>query len=252
LKKTSIKDVTVITDISTGFIKALVCVENCDSNDLECELGISVYHASGGEPVIEPFSMDIRSREESTETFELLTAIYFPKLWTPAEPFLYRVEIDLKADNLGISEISDRMEIRTAFREFTRDEEGIFQLNGRKYLVNPMKGISRSGDDLTRDRLVSAKEEGFNMILCESSGVSVELLEMCDDIGMLARIDCGWAFDDMITNLRNHPSIVAWNLSMEKCGDEVIHAMRKLDVARLVILNENTFSNPYMNRWQNV
>jgi beta-galactosidase/beta-glucuronidase len=194
--------------------------------------------------------MDCISTSGSTEPFELLTAIYFPKLWSPSDPFLYRIGITMTAaDKNGT--IQDSLDVMSAFREFRIGDNGEYRLNGRHIEL-----VTTEIDAL--HEIMTARENGYNSVRIASSLIDAESLRFCDETGILAHLSCdftkdpsGTALNDMILACRNHPSIVAWNLpGLNDVNDENIRAIRKMDVARLVTLDDGKFSNPYVNRWQ--
>lgn len=188
-------------------------------------------------------------------SFDLRTAdLKDVRLWSPEDPNLYKVDIDICKG----SEILDSGSCHTAFRTFGFDEDGGFLLNGKPYKLrgmcrhqdrNPM-GIALL-DEQHREDMRLAKEMGSNFIRISHYPQDDAVLEMCDRLGLIAWeeipvIDyvpdtpgfddsCEAMLRDMIRRHRNHPSIAMWGymneilLRVPKEGrDETLERTRKL------------------------
>ncbi len=193
-----------------------------------------------------------------------------PRLWSPADPALYRLTVRVESDLAGLDEQSARF----GFRDF-RFENGYFRLNGRRIYVRsthtcnhfPLGQQMPDDPDLVRRDLINLKAMGFNMVRFIWGGALREQLDCCDEIGLMvyqesyasqpisdspqmaARFDSN--VSELIRRDRNHPSVVIWGLLNEAPeGAAFRHAVsmlplvRKLDSTRLVMLNSGRFDLP--------
>jgi beta-galactosidase len=176
---------------------------------------------------------------DSISIFEQLLKVPKPKLWSPENPCLYRVEskvhVNNQTEDAGVSTFG----IRTF--EFTADK-GFF-LNGKH--VN-IKGVCLHHDlgclgsavhvRAIERQLEIMKSMGCNAIRTSHNPPAPEFLDLCDRMGLLVMDESfdewkrsktmygyGQFFDewserditDMIRRDRNHPSIILWSIGNE-------------------------------------
>lgn len=160
-----------------------------------------------------------------------------PRLWDIDDPYLYTLDIEGKTYKYGIRTIS-----------FNSDERR-FQLNGRTV---PLNGVSMHHDfgvlgaawnrAAMKRRLLLFKEAGVNAIRSSHNPPGEELLELCDELGLLVKDE---VFDEWrktgvsgkrangYTNLfdtwherdlrawvrtdRNHPCVIIYSIGNEIC-----------------------------------
>ena len=160
-----------------------------------------------------------------------------PHLWDIDDPYLYEIDIEGNAYKYGIRTLS-----------FNSDERR-FQLNGRTV---PLNGVCMHHDfgvlgaawnrTAQRIRLLKFKEAGVNAIRSSHNPPEEELLELCDELGILVKDE---VFDEWrmtgdsgkrkfgYTNIfdtwherdvrawlrvdRNHPSVILYSLGNEVC-----------------------------------
>ena len=160
-----------------------------------------------------------------------------PHLWDVDDPYLYEIDVEGNTYRYGIRTLS-----------FNSDERR-FQLNGRTV---PLNGVSMHHDfgvlgaawnrTAQRLRLLKFKEAGVNAIRSSHNPPEEELLEHCDELGILVKDE---VFDEwrMIgdagkrkfgyTNIfdtwherdvrswvrvdRNHPSVILYSVGNEIC-----------------------------------
>lgn len=154
------------------------------------------------------------------------------RLWSPSDPYLYTMKIDLFYDNVLSASYTRRIGLRTL--DFDT-EEGL-KINGEPV---KLKGcnlhLDHAGvgtglpDELWRYRLARLKEYGFNAIRSSHNPASPAMLDLCDEMGFLV-IDENrqlgvnkWQLDDlrnMIERDRNHPSIILWSIGNEEWAVE--------------------------------
>lgn len=152
-----------------------------------------------------------------------------PRLWDVNDPYLYEVEILGEKFRYGI---------RTF--KFTADDG--FHLNGRRI---QLKGVNLHSDlgilgmafdkSAMRRQLHLMKEMGCNAVRTSHNAPAPEMLDLCDEMGLLVWDECFDKWDGtsgrrpeqdleeyVIRNLRqfvrrdrNHPSVVIWSISNE-------------------------------------
>ena len=163
-------------------------------------------------------------------------AITKPELWSPARPYLYRLETTLAIDGKTV----DRIETPYGLRwfEFTKDR-GFF-LNGQ-----PLKLIGANRHQtwpfignavpagLHRLDAQQLKNMGSNWVRLSHYPHDPKFLAMLDEMGLLALAEgptwWGAGNDQWVRNLhesfcrmirrdRNHPSIIIWNTCLNHGG----------------------------------
>lgn len=193
-----------------------------------------------------------------------------PKLWSPAHPHLYDLELELlAADGTVRDRVTSYAGIRTLGKE--RDEAGHlrFTLNGRPLFHWgtldqgwwPDGLLTPPSDAAMRSDIEYLKAAGFNMIRKHVKVEPRRYYAHCDRIGMLVwqdQVSGGlqpawkmlatdppeaiWSDDDhaqfmreldaMVTSLENHPSIVVWTPFNEAWGQHRTLAVGRRLAAR--------------------
>jgi beta-galactosidase len=165
---------------------------------------------------------------------EVLTAeLDNPELWSPAVPSLYLCEVQLASTH-------GNMTVKEHFgcRYFEFEEHGPFKLNGERLFL---KGTHREEDhagfgpampeDLIRQEMTLIKNMGANFVGLGHHQQSREVLDLCDELGLLAFEEIPWSrgglggdsykkqardmLSAMIDQHYNHPSLILWGLGNE-------------------------------------
>ena len=164
----------------------------------------------------------------STVTITQVITIKHANLWSPETPNLYWVSQSLFSGGKLIDNVTTRFGIRTiAF-----DSDKGFLLNGKPYVIKGTcnhqdhAGVgSAMPDALQYFRIKRLKEMGSNAIRTSHNPPTPELLDACDQLGMLVmdenrRVDnTPVALDDLrrlVLRDRNHPSVFIWSLGNEE------------------------------------
>ncbi|HUP49777.1 MAG TPA: glycoside hydrolase family 2 TIM barrel-domain containing protein [Thermoanaerobaculia bacterium] len=157
-----------------------------------------------------------------------------PSLWSPDDPYLYRVRTEVYDGN----ELVDALENPLGFRWFSVDPDRGFTLNGRTlklYGTNRHQdypGFGNAlGDDLHRHDVRLVKETGFNFLRLAHYPQDPAVLHEADRLGLVVWeeipivniISTSAAFAEnsermlveMIRQHYNHPSIVFWGYMNE-------------------------------------
>ena len=214
-------------------VEAAGSVVNESSSKEAVEVRMSLFDSAGKQ--VASASERLRIPKEGVASFGLKTPdLKGVALWSPEDPALYKVKVDvLKGD-----EVIDSGSCHTAFRTFGFDSEGRFLLNGEPYKLRGMcrhqdrspMGIALL-DEQHREDMMLAKEMGANFVRISHYPQDDAVLEMCDRLGLIAWeeipvIDfvpdtpgfddnCESMLRDMIRRHRNHPSIAMWGYMNE-------------------------------------
>jgi len=157
-----------------------------------------------------------------------------PRLWSPADPNRYKLVTTVVSGN----EIEDRETNRIGIRRFeiTKDR---FALNGEELFLRgvnrhqeyPYIGYAVGNEAQYRDA-VKIKEAGFDYVRLSHYPHSPAFMDACDELGLLV-LDAipGWQYysedpafqeqvvstcRDMIRRDRNHPCVLAWEVSLNE------------------------------------
>ncbi len=161
------------------------------------------------------------------------------RIWSPENPELYTVTIQLLDGNKVLDEVTESFGIRTT--EFSA-EKG-FLLNGKTIelkggCLHHDNGALGSATFKTAEyrRVKIMKENGFNAIRTSHNPPSKAFLDACDKLGMLVMdesfdqwqqpknpqdynlyFDKWWEKDieSMVKRDRNHPSVIIWSVGNE-------------------------------------
>lgn len=164
--------------------------------------------------------------------FDCDLSIDDPMLWHPYTPYLYTIKSCVYADDRLVDEISTQYGVRKI--EWTHD--GLF-INGERFTAqgaNLHSDIFVLGnaipDNAVFEEIKRLKENGFDFIRMSHYPHSKAYYDACDKYGVLV-LDCmsGWqnfsntssfknsTYDELRTMIRysrNHPSIIAWETSL--------------------------------------
>lgn len=157
-----------------------------------------------------------------------------PRLWSPVDPHLYRVEIVV-----GSGEVADRVVATTGLRRIETSGEELL-LNGSRLYVRgvldqgywPDTGLTAPDAEALRRDIALARELGYNLVRKHLKFEDPLWLHEADVTGMLvwAEPACPSRFSDaaaaafeaqlpaMVERDGNHPSIVIWGLYNEEWG----------------------------------
>ncbi|MGO8741129.1 MAG: beta-galactosidase GalA [Limisphaerales bacterium] len=177
---------------------------------------------------LKKFSEAEELKRESQGTVKLETKLSSPVLWSPESPKLYKLITTLSVGNKTVDQEETPFGIRTVGFDPTNG----FLLNGKHYeLYGTCNHQDHAGvgaaipDALQEFRVKKLKEFGCNAIRTSHNPPTPELLDACDQLGMLvmdeSRLmgsDSGnmKKWDDQIRRDRNHPSVAIWSIANEQ------------------------------------
>lgn len=179
------------------------------------------------------------------------------QLWSPDNPYLYRVYSQIKVNGKNIDDLNNPLGLRT-FE--LRLNEGLL-LNGKPIEVigaNRHQHYPYIGDavpnNLHRNDAIKFKQAGMNLVRLAHYPHDNSFIEACDELGLIVVeepptwIEFGndiW-FDRldqatrvMIRNHRNHPSILGWGAGINHRGTikRLHYAAKEEDPTRITMNN---------------
>lgn len=166
--------------------------------------------------------------QDVTGTFEQQASISSPALWSLEERNLYRLLTEVEVDGA----VTDRYETRFGIGTLRFDADTGFYLNGKNLKI---KGTCNHQDHAglgvalpdaaQRFRVKTLQEVGCNAYRASHNPPTPELLDACDEMGMLFLDETrmmssnpeGIAqFENLIRRDRNHPCVFMWNMGNEE------------------------------------
>jgi beta-galactosidase len=166
--------------------------------------------------------------EFEDRTYRQQIVVKQPSLWSLEERNLYRLVTEVESGGA----VTDRYETRFGIRELKFDAEKGFFLNGKPVKV---KGTCNHQDHaglgvalpdaMQHFRIRKLQEMGCNALRTSHNPPTPELLDACDELGMLVLDETrmlssnpeGLAqFENMVRRDRNHPSVFLWSMGNEE------------------------------------
>ncbi|MBO4850099.1 MAG: DUF4982 domain-containing protein [Prevotella sp.] len=195
-----------------------------------------------------------------TKTVTTTLFVRNPRLWSPDNPALNRLDVQLKENGNVIDERSTKYGIRS----FSFDAQKGFVLNGKPMLITGAcvhhdDGVlgAMAFDDAEIRKVRQMKEAGFNLIRTSHNPSTRAFLDACDSLGMMVIDEAfdGWRqaknpydystvidscyredIHAMVMRDRNHPCIISWSIGnevMERKDIRVVHTARQMKAAIL-------------------
>jgi beta-galactosidase len=162
------------------------------------------------------------------QTYEQKLVVKQPLLWSLEERNLYRLVTEIQAGN----EIVDRFETPFGIRSVAFDAQRGFLLNGK---VVKLKGTCNHQDhagigaavpdSVQYYRIRKLQEMGCNSVRTSHNPPTSELLDACDQLGMLVFDETRMMssnpeglsqFGDLVRRDRNRPSVFMWSMGNEE------------------------------------
>ena len=226
----------VYADLKQPYDKVTIYVEtevnNHSLTTQQCEVSHRLLDADGRE-VAKSESSTIMLRAKQTLNSQLLTLnLNIPHLWSPDDPYLYKVETTVKVDG----RVTDVYETTTGIRDVEFDADRGFLLNGQPL---KLKGVNMHQDHagvgaaipdaLQAWRIKQLKKMGCNAYRASHNPMTPALLDICDREGILVIDENRLTgineehlrlLERMIKRDRNHPSVILWSNGNEEWGME--------------------------------
>ena len=186
-----------------------------------------------------PLPAGLPARREAMHSYELQLDCREVRRWSPEYPELYRLDVSLYRES---GELLDQRRVRFGFREAEFRKDG-FYLNGEKRLLRglnrhqsfPFVGYAMPDSVQRRDAEILRYELGLDVVRTSHYPQSQAFLDRCDEIGLLVFTEIpGWQHiggdawkkqvlrnvDDMVSQSRNHPSVVLWGVRINESMDD--------------------------------
>lgn len=224
--------------ISSGkaVVKIETSVENFDEKVDKVRLLTEIYDKEGK---CVARTSSVRKGKEQPLRFVQKCTVSQPSLWSPDTPTLYTAVSKVYVED----ELCDTYRTDFGFRTLKFDKEKGFFLNGEWM---KLKGVCLHHDLGPLGAAVSTraierqiemlKEMGCNAIRTSHNPSAVELLDLCDRMGVMVQVEAfdewkmgkctngyntlfdKWAerdLTDLIHRDRNHPSVIMWSIGNE-------------------------------------
>ncbi len=237
----------VTSELQDGGAVVRVATEiaNEADSDAACRVTSTVLdHA--GKVVASDRSASISIPGWTQQATEQRVQLSNPRLWSVEDPYLFRLVTTIEA---GGGEV-DRYETSFGIRTIHFDADNGFYLNGKPVKIKGTcnhqdhAGVgSALPDRLQYYRIEKLKEMGSNGYRTSHNPPTPELLDACDQLGMLVLDETRRFSSDpeglsqlsrMIRRDRNHPSVVFWSTGNEEHeqgserGARICAAMKRL------------------------
>lgn len=210
-------------------------VTNDAETSVTLEVQNQIYSPQGD--LLQTRKQKVKLKAGETREFGYVSdVIANPDLWSPETPSLYKVKTQLL--NPKTNEVIDEKTNKVGFRWFAFDGNKGFSLNGKPY---KLRGVNRHqdqapvgvalDDEVHRRDIRLIKELGCNFIRISHYPQDDAIVEMCDELGLLAweeipiinivpdtpgyADNCELNLREMIRQHYNHPSIIAWGYMNE-------------------------------------
>jgi len=193
-------------------------------------------------------TQSMRADPWTTLTLVAQTGIPHPLLWSLEEPNLYRALTAVQDANSG--KTTDQYATTFGIRTIKFDPDEGFFLNGKPVRIKGMcnhqdhAGVgSALPDRIQYYRIDKLKEMGVNGYRTSHNPPTPELLDACDQLGMLVMDETRRMSSDpeaigdlerLIRRDRNHPSVIIWSLANEEPlqgsdrGARIVSSMKRL------------------------
>ena len=212
---------TGLLTVKTTFREALV--------GTDAQVTVRLLDPSGRQVGRYQTTLPVTAQEQTVHQF----SIKKPQLWTPDAPWLYAVQLTVKAGGATYEQTE-----QVGFRHLEFVEHGPFKLNGQRLLL---RGTHRHEDHagvaaamtepLIRQEMRLMKQMGVNFIRLGHYQQSRIVLNLCDSLGILVWEEIPWCrgglggeiyqaqgkrmLTHMIQQHYNHPSVMIWGLGNE-------------------------------------
>ena len=226
---------TPVVNEKRGVLKVKCEVSNDSHESSILEVRSAIYSPQG--KLLQTIKQKQKLKSGETYIFENTSgAIESPDLWSPETPSLYLVKTTLVDPKSG--KLLDEKNHKVGFRWFTFDGSKGFFLNGKSY---KLRGLNRHqdqapagvalDDEAHRRDIFLMKELGCNFIRISHFPQDDAILEMCDELGLLAWEEipiinivpntpgyddnCEYNLREMIRQHYNHSSVITWGYMNE-------------------------------------
>lgn len=212
-------------------VSVRINLHNCSPKDADATIDYKIRNASGQTVANTQNKATVPSGKKTTLT--TVCQVEHPELWSPENPALYTLTATVSHNG----QIKDLEEVRFGIRDLKITPEGLW-LNGEKRFL---RGVNRHqeypyigyalSDEAQRRDAQKIKDAGFDYVRSSHYPQSPAFLDACDELGIMV-LDAilGWQYfgdslfaahalqssRELIRRDRNHPCILAWELSINE------------------------------------
>jgi beta-glucuronidase len=204
------------------------------------EIEVTVAYGGAEVPDVAPLTVNVDGEKVLSETVSLsapqgriVRRLTLPeaKLWSPADPVLYGVEVRLGDDDyntrIGIRQVSVKG------REIRVNGEAVRLLGFNRHAAHPQFGHAVPEMVMVSD-VQQLQDMGCNFVRGSHYPQDARFLDLCDEAGILVWSEAiGWQhtaehltdqhfidaqlahIDEMIAAAANHPSVIMWGILNE-------------------------------------
>jgi len=252
----------VTTEVGKGdaTVTAQIDVENESAENPNVEIVNQILDPTG--KVVAERTQTAKANAWKTTTIKPAFKVANPKLWFLEAPQLYTLQTTIRQNGQEVDEYKTRFGIRT----LKWDKDKGFFLNGKHVQIQGMcnhqdhAGVgSALPDRLQYFRIERLKEMGCNAYRTSHNPPTPELLDACDELGMLVmdetrNFGSGEEVLSQLTTLirrdRNHPSVILWSIANEeieqanprgkRVAETMVRTAHELDPTRMATAAQNT------------
>ncbi len=230
----------VTPDINMGIARTKVILKRSAAGKAwEGDVTVAVTPAIGGAESSAQGKVRFAEDQLMSEPALIDVAIKDPRLWSPEDPFLYRVEAVVMENGTKMDAKPDRF----GMREISVGEGGTLLLNGAPYFIRGLgddyievvTGTLVPDKNVYLDRIKHVKQYGYNAFRCLAHTPAKEVFDAADELGFLiwAEAPAYWnhwprinevvplyrkLVPQVIREFGNHPSWFVWSAGNE-CGE---------------------------------
>jgi beta-galactosidase len=189
---------------------------------------VSTVLDSKGNAVGKAVTATVSIPASSDQSYEQKITVSQPQLWSLEERNLYTLQTEVRA----AGDVVDRYETRFGIREIRIDPEKGLLLNGEPVKVKGTcnhqdhAGLGAALPDAVQSfRIRKLREMGSNGLRTSHNPPTPELLNACDEFGMLVFDETRMMssnpeglsqFENLVRRDRNHPSVFMWSMGNEE------------------------------------
>lgn len=220
---------TPVVNNTTATVHIRSHIKNDTKNVRQLSIGSQVLDAAG-KPAGKALNTMIAEAGKNAVQ-EQTIEIAQPALWSPADPYLYKVVTTIMDVSTGKK--LDEQEQPLGLRWFAFDVAKGFSLNGKPLKLigasrhQDFKGMGNAvPDSLARRDVQLLKDMGANFLRVAHYPQDPAVLQACDELGILASVEipvvneitetdsfynnCMLMQQEMIQQYYNHPSVIIW------------------------------------------
>jgi hypothetical protein len=255
-----IKSLNLSADLNSGWVQIEIALFHPETDG--CQVTGRIFSPQG-EIVATLTVPDVPGSSRQ----QLALQVIDPCPWSPDQPDLYTLEVELLEDDRLIDSLSKHFGFRTI-----EARDGQLFLNGQLLYLRgaldqdyyPETIVSPPTEKFLEDQLLKAKAMGLNCLRCHIKAADPRYYEVADRLGMLIWTELpNWSvfteragtrgrktLEGIVSRDGHHPSIIAWTIINENWGMDLVNDpahqawlvdtyqwLKNLDPTRLVIDN---------------